>query len=76
MSIENTDIQIFDSNIRLEKTNDNKMSFTTDYGTSAEVFFSKTPSKIYFNDQEIEFTIQGTKTKFEVPDEGILTFEF
>jgi hypothetical protein len=73
---ENTDIQIFDSNIRLEKTNDKMMSFATDYGTSAEVFFSKTPSKIYFNDQEIEFTIQGTKTKFEVLDEGILTFEF
>jgi hypothetical protein len=73
---ENTDIQIFDSNIRLEKTNDKMMSFATDYGTSAEVFFSKTPSKIYFNDQEIEFTTQGTKTKFEVPDEGILTFEF
>ena len=73
---ENCGIQIFDSNIRLEKTEDNIMSFATDYASSAELLISNKPSKILFNGQEIDFSFENKITKFNVPDKGILTFEF
>jgi hypothetical protein len=52
------------------------MSFATDYASSAELLISNKPSKILFNGQEIDFSFENKITKFNVPDKGILTFEF
>ena len=73
---ENDGIQIYDSNIRLEKIDTEAMSFATDYETDAELLLSAEPSKILFNGKKLDFTFENGVTKFHVPEQGVLSFEF
>ena len=69
-------IQIFDSNIRLEKTDEETMSFATDYETDAELLLSAKPAKLFFNGKTLDFTFENGVASFHVPDRGILRLEF
>lgn len=69
-------IQIFDSNIRLEKTDEGNMSFETDYETNAELLLNAKPAKLLFNGKMLDFTFRNGVAKFHIPDQGTLNFEF
>ena len=69
-------IQIFDSNIRLEKIDTENMSFETDYEADAELRLNTKPAKLFFNGKRLDFSYENDRTTFHVPDRGILRFEF
>ena len=68
--------QIFDSNIRLEKIDADNISFETDYEADAELLLNTNPERVFFNGEIIDFTYEDGLTKFHVPYQGILSFEF
>ena len=68
--------QIFDSNIRLEKVDAENISFETDYEADAELLLNTKPERVFFNGEIIDFTYEDGLTKFHVPEQGILSFEF
>ena len=73
---EDEGIQIFDSNIRLERIDVDKLIFETDYEAEAELLLNAEPTRLLFNEEKIDFTFEEGVMKFHVPEHGILSFEF
>ncbi len=75
---ETSGIQVFDSNIRLEKLQEtaDSISFSTDYKADAELYLNRIPSAILCNGKALEFSVQGKVITFHQPEAGVLEFQF
>ena len=71
-------LQLFDSNIRLEKisSSDNSVLFATDYEAEAELLMNQKPEKIFFDGTPVEFKYDSGIVTFHLPGKGTLEFKF
>ena len=71
-------LQLFDANIRLEKTGEtaNSILFAADYEADAELLLNRKPEKILWNGTDLEFTFNSGLVTFHLPEKGTLELVF
>lgn len=73
-------MQLYDANIRIQSIQlaEDVMMLETDYAmTDAELLLQAVPSKLYYNDEEIVFTVlDNAAIRFDLPGKGVLKIEW